>query len=78
MFSHQVKSGEDPFTANKENIELNFDAGKDSERKTSDTACPSEEKEFKFVEPKCPVGGRKPSVYKLPGRSFSEPSPQVS
>ncbi|KAL9982623.1 hypothetical protein ACROYT_G004690 [Oculina patagonica] len=71
-----VKSGEDPFTANKENIELNFDTGKDSEIKTTEAVCPSEKKEFKFAQPKCPVGGRKSSIYSLPVRSFSEPSPQ--
>lgn len=70
-----VKTGEDPFTANKENIELNFDTVKERETERTETVCPSEEKEFTFARPKCPVGGRKTSVHNLPGRSLSEPSP---
>ena len=73
-----MKTGEDPFTANKENIELNFDTGKERETEPSETVCPSEETEFKFARPKCPVGGRKTSVQNFPGRSLSEPSPLVN
>ena len=75
---HQVKTGEDPFTANKENIELNFNTGEEKETEPTETVCPSDEKEFKFARPKCPVGGRKTSAYNIPGRSLSEPSPLVN
>lgn len=75
-----VKSGEDPaFSANKENIGLNFDTEKDDavERKPSQT---SDTKEFKFAQPKQPVGCRglpKSSSSSLSSRSFSDPSPQA-
>ncbi|KAJ7390381.1 hypothetical protein OS493_025633 [Desmophyllum pertusum] len=75
-----VESGEDPFTANKENIELNFDTlNHDSETKTADTVCPSKDtrREFKFAQPKCPVGGRLSKSSQQPLRSLSDPSPQV-
>lgn len=75
-----MKSGEDPaFSANKENIGLNFDTEKDDavERKPSQT---SDTKEFKFAQPKQPVGCRglpKSSSSSLSSRSLSDPSPQV-
>ena len=75
-----MKSGEDPaFSANKENIGLNFDTEKGDavERKPSQT---SDTKEFKFAQPKQPVGCRglpKSSSSSLSSRSFSDPSPQV-
>ena len=71
-----MKTGEDSFTANKENIELNFDTVKEAE--STETVCPAEGREFKFARPKCPVGGRKTSEHNLPGRSLSEPSPLVT
>lgn len=71
-----METGEDPFTANKENIELNFAPVKETE--PTETVCPSEVRDFKFTRPKCPVGGRKTSEHNLPGRSLSEPSPLVN
>ena len=73
-----MKTGEDPLTANKENIELNFDTEKERETEQTELVCPSKDKDFKFARPKCPVGGRKTSVHNLPGRSLSEPSPLVN
>ena len=73
-----MKSGEDHFSANKENIGLNFDTEKDDavERKPIQT---SDTKEFKFALPKKPVGCRLPksSSSSLSSRSLSDPSPQV-
>lgn len=73
-----MKTGEDPFTANKENIELNFDPVKETEAEPTETVCASEGRDFKFTRPKCPVGGRKTAEHNLPGRSLSEPSPLVN
>ena len=73
-----MKTGEDPLTANKENIELNFDTEKERETEPTENVCSSEEREFKFARPKCPVGGRKTSAHNLPARSISEPSPLVN
>lgn len=74
-----MKSGEDPFSANKENIGLNFETEKDDavERKSFQTL---DAKEFKFALPKQPVGCRrlpKSSSSSLSLRSLSDPSPQV-
>lgn len=73
-----MNSGEDPFSANKENIGLNFDTEKDDavERKPIQT---SDTKEFKFPLPKKPVGCKLPksSSSSLSLRSLSDPSPQV-
>jgi len=74
-----VKSGEDPYAANKENIKLNFDTEKDNGAETTEMFHSAEVREFKFAQPKCPVRGRltKSSSGSLPLRTFSDPSPQV-
>ena len=77
---HKVKSGEDPYAANKENIKLNFDTEKDNGAETTEVFHSAEVREFKFAQPKCPVRGRltKSSSGSLPLRTFSDPSPQVN
>lgn len=72
-----VKTEEDPYAENKENIELNFNAVQDADKKSAGSVFTLENRDFKFARPKGPVGGRKLSANNLPGRSLSEPSPRV-
>lgn len=75
--ANQVKTEEDPYAENKENIELNFNAVQDADKKSAGNVFTLENRDFKFARPKGPVGGRKLSANNLPGRSLSEPSPRV-
>lgn len=72
--SHPVKSGDD-----KENVKLDFDTEKNNNVETARPFQASKVGEFKFAQPKCPVGCKlaKSSSGSLPSRSFSDPSPQA-
>lgn len=71
-----VETGESPnYSANKENISFNLNADKEATWKTSELFHSAQDRDFQFVHPKCPVGGKLPKPSS--GRTLSDPSPQV-